>query len=325
MAETTEYTHQLRRLTTIEGHEDRVWHCAWSPSGNELATCSADRSTKLWARDGWAERQVLEDVHDRTVRAVAWSPTGHNLATASFDATVAVWQKEDGEFGCVSQLEGHENEVKCVAWDKSGLLIATCSRDKSVWVWEAMEDDEFECVAVLHGHTQDVKMVAWHPQHSFLVSASYDDTIRVWNEQDEEWGPACTLTGHTSTVWSIAFDKMGEYMVSVGDDCALFLWRLTSEQGNFELVSQLQGAHPRVVYYVDWCPLTGLIATAAGDDAIRLFKLELEDEGGAKLVLAHTVEDAHSSDVNCVRWNPTVEGMLASVGDDNKISVWQLS
>ena len=46
----------------------------------------------------------------------------------------------------------------------------------------------------------------------FLVSASYDDTIRVWNEQDEEWGPACTLTGHTSTVWSIAFDKMGEYM-----------------------------------------------------------------------------------------------------------------
>ena len=76
------------------------------------------------------------------------------------------------------------------------------------------------------------------------------------------------------------------------------------------------------MYYVDWCPLTGLIATAAGDDAIRLFKLEvaqqcgwvcldwlggqLEDEGGAKVVLVHTVEDAHSSDVNCVRWNPTV-------------------
>ena len=76
------------------------------------------------------------------------------------------------------------------------------------------------------------------------------------------------------------------------------------------------------MYYVDWCPLTGLIATAAGDDAIRLFKLEVaqqyscqacldwlgqrEDGGGGKVVLVHTMEDAHSSDVNCVRWNPTV-------------------
>ena len=76
------------------------------------------------------------------------------------------------------------------------------------------------------------------------------------------------------------------------------------------------------MYYVDWCPLTGLIATAAGDDAIRLFKLEvaqqyscqayldwlgqLEEGGGGKVVLVHTMEDAHSSDVNCVRWNPAV-------------------
>eukprot|EP00658_Telonema_sp_P-2_P078477 TRINITY_DN7354_c0_g3_i2.p1 TRINITY_DN7354_c0_g3~~TRINITY_DN7354_c0_g3_i2.p1 ORF type:complete len:227 (-),score=39.17 TRINITY_DN7354_c0_g3_i2:877-1455(-) len=158
----------LEPVCTLSGHTDRIWHCAWSPSGRELATCSADKTIKLWGESpdqSWAERQSLEDVHDRTVRCVAWSPTGRMIASASFDATAAIWLREDGEYNCISQLEGHENEVKCIAWDSTGNLLSTCSRDKSVWVWELDEgDDEFECVSVLYGHAQDVKMVAWHPQ-----------------------------------------------------------------------------------------------------------------------------------------------------------------
>jgi WD40 repeat protein len=154
----------LVELATLRGHADRVWCAAWSPSGHCLASCSGDKSVRLWVCNGadqrtadsaqWHCSVVLDGVHTRTVRALAWSPSGEFLASASFDGTTAIWQNQDGEFECVATLSGHENEVKSVAWSASGTLIATCSRDKSVWVWEADADgEEYECASVLHGHS----------------------------------------------------------------------------------------------------------------------------------------------------------------------------
>ena len=34
--------------------------------------------------------------------------------------------------------------------------------------------------------------------------------------------------------------------------------------------------------------------------------------------------EAHSSDVNCVAWNPVEQGLLASCGDDGDVKLWQL-
>ncbi len=47
-----------------------------------------------------------------------------HLASSSFDGTAAVWERRsDGEFECISVLEGHENEVKSVAWSPSGTSL----------------------------------------------------------------------------------------------------------------------------------------------------------------------------------------------------------
>jgi hypothetical protein len=32
--------------TKTKGHSDRVWHLAWSPSGNLLASCSGDKTIR---------------------------------------------------------------------------------------------------------------------------------------------------------------------------------------------------------------------------------------------------------------------------------------
>ena len=105
-----------RCVATLEGHEERVWHCAWSRDGTQLASCGSDRSVRLWRRSGdsFVNSATLDDAHDRTVRRVAWAPCGTLLAATSFDATCCVWRRsrQDDAWEILATLEGHENEVK---------------------------------------------------------------------------------------------------------------------------------------------------------------------------------------------------------------------
>ncbi|KAJ8936064.1 hypothetical protein NQ318_023292 [Aromia moschata] len=307
---------KLELVQTLKKDIGRVWNLSWHPKGEVLASCGEDKVIRIWAKDltgKWTNKVVLTDGHKRTIRQVAWSPCGNYLASASFDATTCIWDKKSGEFECNATLEGHENEVKSVAWSKSGQLLATCSRDKSVWVWEVADEDEYDCAAVLNAHSQDVKKVIFHPERDLLASASYDNTVKLFRDDpsDGDWVCCGTLSGHESTVWGISFDGNGKRLASCSDDQTC--------------VCTLAGYHGRTIYDISWCPNTGLIATACGDDAIRMFK---EDEGSdpnsPSFSLLCAVDRAHNQDVNCVAWNPVVSGLLASCTDDGEIKIWTL-
>jgi WD40 repeat protein len=320
----------LSLLATLEGHKDRVWNLAWSPNGDLLASCSGDKSIRLWSKigDKWLLRDILDDGHERTVRRIAFSPNGQFLASASFDATCCIWELQDGEFKLIATLEGHENEVKCVDWAASGSLLATCSRDKSIWIWEMESDKEFECVSVLHGHTQDVKAIAWHPDREVLVSCSYDDTIKVWLDDDDDWFCSETLKGHTSTIWDMAFNASGTLLASCSDDRSLIIWKYTPPpQGKREgtdgtscwkLQQKIDEAHGRTMYSVAWSK-SNYLATSGADDSIKIY----QQSESSQFVLKETKTKAHHTDVNCLRWNPKQINILASCGDDGLIRIWE--
>lgn len=316
----------------IVAHPDsRCWFVAWNPTGTLLASCGGDKAVRIWGKEGdsWECKTVLQDGHQRTVRKVAWSPCGTYLASASFDATTCIWKKKNNEFECLTVLEGHENEVKCVAWAPSGNLLATCSRDKSVWVWEVDEEDEYECVTVVNSHTQDVKHVEWHPTQELLASASYDNNICIYKEEDDDWECRATLEGHTSTVWSLSFEQGGKRLASCSDDRTVKIWKESElEDGDtdkpWKCVCTLSGFHARAVYDISWCQLTGALATACGDDAVRVFQEdEPTDSDQPVFSLAASAAKAHNQDVNCVNWHPKEAGILASCSDDGDIAIWR--
>ncbi|XP_076317246.1 cytosolic iron-sulfur assembly component 1 [Tachypleus tridentatus] len=329
---------ELREIVCLQGHGDRVWCVAWNPQGSLLASCSADKTIRIWAQkdENWICKTILTEGHQRTIRSVAWSPCGSMLASTSFDATTCIWDKKSGQFECTATLEGHENEVKSVAWSASGKFLATCSRDKSVWIWDVSDDDEYECVSVLNSHSQDVKKVLWHPQKEILASAGYDNTIKLFKEDGDDWCCFASLESHESTVWSIAFDHFGKRLASCSDDKTIKIWK-EYLPGNSEgiitnrvdpvwkCVCTLSGFHPRTVYDINWCPISELIVTAGGDDAIRLFQEENSSDSNApQFNLVATASKAHSQDVNSVAWNTKGGGLLASCSDDGTVKLWKV-
>jgi len=88
----------------------------------------------------------------------------------------------------------------------------------------------------------------------------------------------------------------------------------------------LSGYHDRPIYDVKWCKLTGLIATASGDNGIRVFSENpaSHDDEMSLTCVAH-VAKAHTQEVNGVCWNPVQPGLLASCSDDGEVKIWTTS
>ncbi len=79
---------------------------------------------------------------------------------------------------------------------------------------------------------------------------------------------------------------------------------------------------------MDWNHKSGLIATACGDDAIRIFKEDGEENSNSddqtSFSMLTQVEGAHKQDVNSINWNPKDETLLASCSDDETVKIWKI-
>jgi WD40 repeat protein len=70
----------MEQVAALAGHSERAWHVSWRADGKLLASCSGDRTIRIWAPASaddpsaarWDCVAVLEDAQNRTIRACEW-------------------------------------------------------------------------------------------------------------------------------------------------------------------------------------------------------------------------------------------------------------
>jgi len=331
-----------RTRGVCRGHTDWVQGVAWSPDGRRLATCSRDRTVRIWMRDHDEPAAIITG-HEDVVRGLAWSPDGRTLATASYDGTARIWDTTTGS--ALATLRGHTDDVLGVAWAPDGTRLATASRDRTIRIWAANDHSE---AGVLSGHAAAVRAVAWSPDGSILASVGDDRTVRLWDAKTGAetragrgnddvlnglvWSPdgrrlatcgrdrtvrvwsvphlhatAC-LRGHEDTVIAVAWSPRGRWLASGGNDRTVRIWDPTL--GGDPLV--LRG-HTDAVTSIAWSPDGWRLATGSFDRTVRVWDADL---GGDVIVLR-----GHRDNLRSVAWSPDSR-RIATGSQDRTVRVW---
>jgi G protein beta subunit-like protein len=109
---------------TLKAHNEYILKCKVSANGKLLATCSADKTAKVWSMptlsgaggSGYSSEAKLVHTlqgHQRWVWDCSFSAVSSYLVTCSSDQSARLWDLSQGE--AIRQYSGHHKAVICVA------------------------------------------------------------------------------------------------------------------------------------------------------------------------------------------------------------------
>jgi WD40 repeat protein len=187
-------------------HGARVNAVAFSPTGEIVATASADGIARLWELPSREPRTTCA-AGPGSANCLAFAADGRTLAVGStgHSVTVSLWDPLTGERrgGLTdpgSMSSHHRTPANTPPADEPSLSVAA---------------------------------VAFSPDGTSLAAACSDGVIRLWDVASGDLRH--TFSGHVGAVRRLAFAPDGRTLASLGDDRAINLWHLGTGQRLFSL------------------------------------------------------------------------------------------
>ncbi|XP_013178100.1 PREDICTED: phospholipase A-2-activating protein-like [Papilio xuthus] len=190
---------------TLKGHQAAVWAIVELGNGT-YATASADKTIKLWKKDGSGISTLTG--HTDCVRDLAVA-TAEVFLSCSNDATVRLWTNK-GER--LNTYYGHSNYIYSICINPGvPNSFTTCGEDGTVRLWS-----NGDCVREIHLPVQSVWSVTCL-DNGDIVTGSSDGVIRVFTKDPARYADEATIKTFEEEVEKMQFaakQEIGGYKLS---------------------------------------------------------------------------------------------------------------
>jgi len=157
------------------GHSDTGFGVCFSPDGQKLGTCGADKFVKVFEIPSGKFLKSFEG-HTHHVLDVGWRADGKLLASAGADNVIKVWDYEKGEQ--VRTFGNHTKQVTRLVFKGKTSEILTCSGDSVVRFWNV---DNGGGGMAFGGNKDFLYAVGVSPDGQVVAAGGEEGVVRLYN------------------------------------------------------------------------------------------------------------------------------------------------
>jgi len=276
-------------------HVDMIHDAQLDFYGKRLATCSSDRTIKIFEVSDKQQKLVSElKGHEGPVWQIQWAHPqfGNLLASCSYDRTVIIWKEEQKNQWKAqgNPFNKHIFSVNSIAWAprEIGLVLGCASSDGKVSIIQFKDNNPLNRLESkpFEAHKPGVNSICWGPAVSLLganqkpvsrfVTGGCDNIAKVWTEVNGKWEVSAELNGHKDWVrdvsWAPNIGLPSQTIATASQDKSVIIWR--EEENRWRAVHTIKTNG--VPWRVSWSITGTILAVSTDENKVSLFKETLE-------------------------------------------------
>jgi len=219
-------------FNVLDGHKDAVWNLSYNSTRQQLLSCSADGTVKLW------------------------SPSN-----AKTPLVATLGETEEGVPTCCDWVTGEAGHL-VVSFSTAACIIYDAETSAVVMRLDTAQDP------VSGQPVGPINAVLAHPTLPLTITGHEDRHIRFY---DNNTGALVhSMVAHLDSVTSLAVDQHGLYLISGSHDCSIRLWNLESKTCVQEITAHRK-KFDESIFDVAFHPSRPYIASAGADALAKVF------------------------------------------------------